>query len=64
MVTKMSDKIGLKWRKCQNSPLMHVALNICIHIDEIKFGIVTNHFSLICDRVMALDQHQNFVSAQ
>ena len=35
---------------------------ICIHIDKIYIGIVTQHFSHICTRVMALDLRQNFVS--
>ena len=35
-----------------------------IDIDMTKLGIVTCHFSQICSRVMALDLHQNLVSAQ
>ena len=36
----------------------------CIHIEKIYLGIVTHHFSHICNRVMALDLRQNFVSVQ
>ena len=42
----------------------HQILFICIHIHKIYVGIVTHHFSHICNRVMALDLHQNFESAQ
>ena len=37
---------------------------ICIHIDKIKLGIVTRHFSQICTRVTALDLPLNSVSTQ
>ena len=36
---------------------------ICINIEKFYVGIVTHYFSHICTRVMALDLHQNFVSA-
>ena len=36
----------------------------CIHIDKIYVGIDTRLFSHICNRVMALDVPQNFVSPQ
>ena len=38
----------------------------CIHvnIDKIYFGIVNRHFLQICNKVMALDRLQNFISAQ
>ena len=35
---------------------------ICIDIDKIYVDNVISHFSQICDRVMALDLCQNFVS--
>ena len=35
---------------------------LCNHIDNIYVVIVTQHFLLICTRVMALDLLQNFVS--
>ena len=37
---------------------------ICIYIDNIYIGIVTQHFSHICTRVMALDLRRNSVSVQ
>ena len=37
---------------------------ICIDNDKIYVGIVSCHFLLICNRAMALDLCQNFISAQ
>ena len=37
---------------------------ICFDMDKIYIGIVTCHFSQICNSVKALDGYQNFVSAQ
>ena len=37
---------------------------ICIHIDSVYVGIVTDHFSHSGTRDMALDLRKNFVSAQ
>ena len=39
-------------------------LYICIYIDKIYVEIATFHILLICNRVMALDWCQNFVSSQ
>ena len=44
--------------------VFHQILYICVHIDKIYVGIVTCHFSHNYTRVMDLDLHQNFVSAQ
>ena len=42
-----------------------IEFNKILYIDMIYIGInVTQHFSNICTRVMALDLLQNFVSAQ
>ena len=48
----------------ENQLVEFAKLYICIHIDKVSLGIVTQYFSEICTRVMALDLRQNFVSAQ